>query len=108
MTDAGFRVRGWSPGEGWVEVEAPGTFVRDGWIWDVDAAVLAALEARGKFSRVEVLDRGGAIVAAVEGRRATLPDGDEVTAPALAFLAAALRLELAARDRGSPGAEADR
>jgi hypothetical protein len=98
----GFRVRGWRMGAGWVDVPCPRQGAGGGeGFRDIDAAVPAALEACGTFRRIAVLGRAGAVVATVEGRRATLPRCGEVRAPALSFFAAALRLRRETeRERG--------
>lgn len=93
-----FRVRGWSASRGWVDCDAPHRqFMRGGAIVDLDVALSTALEMRESHARVEVLDREGEILATVERRWARLPRLGEVSAMALPFLAAALRLEVAAK-----------
>ncbi len=91
-------MRGWRTGMGWVRVEPPtgGSFVRDGWIQDLDLATLTAIDARHSFVRVEVLDADGEVRVTVDRSHASVPHRapERIPANALPFLAAAIRVEL--------------
>lgn len=82
----------------WLDV-GPACFVRDGFIQAADVAVLAALEARGEFPRVMVIDGEDEIALELQDGQCTWPlDMAEVArAQGLEAVAIVLRRRIAAR-----------